>query len=98
MGGVIGWAGQLGEQPDLKKTDGFGAGLRDDHAGDLGSAGFDGDGEGSGMPRTVPSSESSPDKQAVVDFFFLETAIGADDVPGPGEGRIRNLSLYVSGG
>jgi hypothetical protein len=82
---VIGWAGQPGEQPDLKKPDGFGVGLGDDHAGDLGSAGFDGDGEGSRTPRTVPSSESSPTNRQPGVFFFRETALGADDAQGQGE-------------
>jgi hypothetical protein len=50
------------------------------------------------MPRTVPSSESLPDKQAVVDFFFLRPPSAPTMPRGHGKVESGTFLFYLTGG
>ena len=57
----------------------FGVGFRDDHAGNLSSAGFDGNGEGATDAAHTAVEREFSDEKAIRHFFFGEASVGSDD-------------------
>ena len=76
----------------------FGVGFGNDHAGDLSSAGFDGDGQGSANAANTAVEGEFSDEEAVGHFFFGEAAVGSDDAEGHGQVESGAFFLDVGGG
>jgi hypothetical protein len=76
----------------------FGVGFGDDHAGNLSSAGLDGDGESAANTADAAVEGKLADEKAIGNFFLGEPAVGSDDAEGHGQVESGTFFLDVGGG